>query len=73
MAAFRNERTFLYFAAFRKHIGIYPPVTDDLDLIQETEALRGSKGNLSFPHTTLLPVPLIGKIAAALASQYSAK
>jgi uncharacterized protein YdhG (YjbR/CyaY superfamily) len=73
MPAFKkNERTFLYFAAFKNHIGIYPPVTDDRDLIRETEALRGPKGNLSFPHTTALPLPLIGKIAAALSSQYSA-
>lgn len=73
MPAFKKERTFLYFAAFKKHIGIYPPVTDDLDLIQETEVLRGPKGNLSFAHTTELPLSLIGKVAAALASQYSAK
>jgi uncharacterized protein YdhG (YjbR/CyaY superfamily) len=72
MPAFKIERTFLYFAAFKKHIGIYPPITDDLDLIRETEAFRGPKGNLSFPHTAALPLPLIGKIAAALASQYSA-
>jgi uncharacterized protein YdhG (YjbR/CyaY superfamily) len=72
MPAFNNGRTFFYFAAFKKHIGIYPPVTDDPDLIRETEAFRGPKGNLSFPHTTALPLPLIGRIAAALASQYSA-
>jgi uncharacterized protein YdhG (YjbR/CyaY superfamily) len=73
LPAFKKEKTFFYFAAFKKHIGIYPPVTEDLDLIKETEALRGPKGNLSFDHDTKLPLQLIGRIAKALASQYSAK
>jgi uncharacterized protein YdhG (YjbR/CyaY superfamily) len=73
MPAFKVERTFLYFAAFKKHIGIFPPVTDNRELIVETEALRGPKGNLSFSHNTKLPLSLIGRVAAALASQYRAK
>jgi uncharacterized protein YdhG (YjbR/CyaY superfamily) len=73
MPAFKTERTFFYFAAFKKHIGIYPPITDDLELIAETEALRGPKGNLSFSHAVELPLPLIGRVAAALALQYSTK
>jgi len=71
MPAFKKGRTFLYFAAFKKHIGIYPPVTNDLELIDETQPFRGPKGNLSFSHSKDLPLPLIGKIAAALESQYS--
>jgi hypothetical protein len=47
LPAFRKDKTFFYFAAFRKHIGIYPPVTEDADLIRETALLRGPKGNLS--------------------------
>lgn len=73
LPAFKKERTFFYFAAFKKHIGIYPPVTHDLALVSETEALRGPKGNLSFPHNTELPLPLIGRVAKALASQYDAR
>jgi uncharacterized protein YdhG (YjbR/CyaY superfamily) len=73
MPAFKVERTFLYFAAFKKHIGIFPPITDDRELIVETAALRGPKGNLSFSHNTELPLSLIGRVAAALASQYRAK
>jgi len=70
LPAYKKKRTFFYFAAFKKHIGIYPPVTEDLELIKETAALRGPKGNLSFPHNTALPLPLIGRIAKALAVQY---
>ena len=70
MPAFQLDRTFFYFAAFKKHIGIYPPVTHDQALIQEAGAFRGPKGNLSFPHDQPLPVTLIGRIAVALAAQY---
>jgi uncharacterized protein YdhG (YjbR/CyaY superfamily) len=35
MPAFRAKRVFFYFAAFKKHIGIYPPVTEDAALIKE--------------------------------------
>lgn len=73
LPAFKKGKTFIYFAAFKKHIGIYPPVTDDLELIRETEALRGPRGNLSFRHDIELPLDLIGRVAKALASQYSAR
>ena len=70
LPAFRKDKTFFYFAAFRKHIGIYPPVTEDAELIRETSLLRGPKGNLSFRHDTELPIELIGRVAKALAAQY---
>jgi uncharacterized protein YdhG (YjbR/CyaY superfamily) len=73
MPAFSKGRNFIYFAAFKKHIGIYPPVTNDLQLIEETKPIRGPKGNLSFAHNVALPLPLIGRVAAALASQYAEK
>ena len=69
LPAFKKENMFFYFAAFKKHIGIYPPVTEDAELIKETEALRGPKGNLSLSHDAELPLQLIGRVAKALASQ----
>ena len=60
LPAFKKDKTFFYFAAFKKHIGIYPPVTEDLELVKETEAFRGPKGNLSFSHDSELPLQLIG-------------
>ena len=71
MPAFQLERTFFYFAAFRRHIGIYPPVTHDQALIRETAALSGPKGNLPFPHTEEMPLALIEWIAAALVTEYN--
>ena len=29
MPAFQLDRAFIYFAAFKKHIGIYPPITNN--------------------------------------------
>jgi uncharacterized protein YdhG (YjbR/CyaY superfamily) len=71
MPAFRQRRAFFYFAAFKKHIGVYPPVTDDAALMTETARYRGPKGNLSFPLNEELPLELIGRVAAALAAQYA--
>ena len=72
MPAFKQKRVFFYFAAFKKHIGIYPPVTEDEALILETARYRGPKGNLSFPHDEPLPLELIGRVAVALSAQYAA-
>jgi len=73
MPAFKLTRTFFYFAAFKKHIGIYPPVTDDLQLIRELAPFRNEKGNLAFPYDQDLPLVLIGRVAVALATQYGKK
>ena len=73
MPAFKAQRTFMYFAGFKRHIGIYPPVTHDKALVSETARFRGPKGNLSFPLNEPLPLDLIGRVAAALFTQYSSK
>src|SRR4051812_7156050 len=66
MPAFRGERVFFYFAAFKQHIGIYPPVRKDARLIKRLAPYRGAKGNLSFPLGEPLPIDLIGRVARAL-------
>lgn len=73
MPAFRQQRMFFYFAAFKKHIGIYPPLTSDEGLIAETAPYRGPKGNLAFPYDRELPLELIGRVAEALARQYASR
>lgn len=71
MPALRKGRVFFYFAAFKKHIGIYPPVTEPAALVEELAPWRGPKGNLSFPLGQPLPLDLIGRVAEALAAQYA--
>ncbi len=70
MPAFRDKRVFFYFAAFKKHIGIYPPVKRDLALIAELAPYRGERGNLSFSLNEPLPLDLIGSVALALHREY---
>nr|MBL8412665.1 hypothetical protein [Dechloromonas sp.] len=68
MPAFRRKRIFFYFAAFRKHIGIYPPVSQDAELIAKLAPFRGPKGNLSFLLDRPLPLDLIGRVGGGFAA-----
>lgn len=73
MPAFRLGRIFIYFAGFKKHIGIYPPVQGDAPLTTELLPFRGEKGNLRFPLDRPMPYELIGRVADALAQQSSTR
>jgi uncharacterized protein YdhG (YjbR/CyaY superfamily) len=73
MPAFRLKKMFLYFAGFKQHIGIYPPLRQDADLIRELEPYRGPKGNLSFPLTRPLPKVLVKRVVIALAAEHGGK
>ncbi len=70
LPAFKLRRTFIYFAAFKKHIGIYPPVKIDKTLTKALLPYAGEKGNLKFPLDQPIPYDLIGRVAIALAKQY---
>ena len=61
------------FAAFKKHIGIYPPLQNDRVLMNELPPYRGEKGNLKFPLNEPLPYELIERVVVALAQQYKEK
>jgi len=70
MPAFRLGKVFLYFASFKDHIGIYPPLRADADLIRELGPFRGPKGNLSFPLSRPLPKALVKRVVIALAAEH---
>jgi len=55
MPAFKLKRIFFYFAAFKKHVGIYPPVTSDKRLKKELLPFSNDKGNLKFPLDAPIP------------------
>jgi uncharacterized protein YdhG (YjbR/CyaY superfamily) len=69
--AFSLGRNFIYFAAFKYHIGIYPPIKKDKALIKALALYRGPKGNLQFPLNEPMPYKLIEKVAMALAREYA--
>lgn len=70
MPALRRPKVFLYFAAFRKHIGIFPPVKGSAALQKRLARYRGPKGNLQFPLDEPMPYPLIVQVAKALAKAH---
>jgi uncharacterized protein YdhG (YjbR/CyaY superfamily) len=70
--AFKQDRVFIYCAAFKQHIGIYPPVQSDARLQAALKPYANAKGNLRFPYDEPLPVALIARVAKALAKQYKA-
>lgn len=69
--AFKSGRVFMYCAAFKRHIGIYPPVKGDAKLVRELRPYANAKGNLSFQLDAPMPMPLIARVASALARQYA--
>lgn len=64
-------KVFFYCAAFKRHIGVYPPVTGDAALVEALAPWRNEKGNLAFALNQPMPFALIERVALALAAQYS--
>ena len=62
-AVFRHG-VVVYYAAFRKHIGLYPPVSDPV-VKAKVAAYAGPKGNLQFPLRDAMPLALIAEVAKA--------
>lgn len=62
--AFACHGDLVYFGAFKKHIGLYPPIRD-AKLKKEASAYAGPKGNLQFPLDEPIPYGLIGRIVKA--------
>lgn len=62
MPAFALKGNLVYFAAFKKHIGLFPPITGDEKLRREAAVYAGPKGNLRFPLAEPIPYALITKI-----------
>jgi uncharacterized protein YdhG (YjbR/CyaY superfamily) len=54
----------VHFAAFKRHIGLFPPVRDP-ELVEATLEYRGEKGNLRFPLDRPMPLELIGRVVRA--------
>ena len=59
---FTLEGKLVHFAAFKNHIGFYPPVRGDEKLMKEIAIFAGEKGNLRFPLDKRIPYALIRKI-----------
>ena len=73
MPAFRQHGILVYFAAFRNHIGLYPPVRGDARLEKALAQYAGEKGNLRFPLDRPIPYALIARIVKLRVRQDSEK
>jgi len=73
MPAFKWHGVLIYFAAFQKHIGLYPPVRGDAALEKAVSRYAGPKGNLQFPLVEPIPYALIERIVKFRAKQHGAK
>ena len=60
--AYRQAGMLVYFAAFKQHLGFYPPVKGDAQLMQDIAPYAGDKGNLRFPYSQPMPLDLIERI-----------
>jgi uncharacterized protein YdhG (YjbR/CyaY superfamily) len=63
MPTFTQNGVLIHFAAFKQHIGLYPPVKGDARLEKAVACYAGEKGNLRFPLAQPIPYDLIARIA----------
>jgi uncharacterized protein YdhG (YjbR/CyaY superfamily) len=62
MPAFKQHGILVCFAAWKKHIGLYPPISGDDALEKAVAQYAGPKGNLQFPLEEPIPFKLIERI-----------
>jgi uncharacterized protein YdhG (YjbR/CyaY superfamily) len=63
MPAYKLNGMIMYFAAFKQHIGVFPPVRGAVALVKAVKPFVGPKGNLRFPVAKPMPYSLIARIA----------
>ncbi|MBI3519011.1 MAG: DUF1801 domain-containing protein [Bacteroidetes bacterium] len=62
MPAFKYHGALVYFAAFKKHIGLYALPSGHKAFEKELSVYKQGKGSVQFPHDKPLPIALIKKI-----------
>src|SRR3984957_3657593 len=70
---FKLNGVLVHFAAFKKHIGFYPPVRGDAKLQKAISPYAGEKGNLQFPLDQPIPYDLIERIVKLRVKQSLSK
>lgn len=63
MPTFWKGRNIIHFAAFKKHIGLYPGDEATAAFADRLTDYDTSKGTIRFPHNKELPLELIAEIA----------
>jgi uncharacterized protein YdhG (YjbR/CyaY superfamily) len=73
MPAFKQNGILVFFAAWKEHIGLYPPISGDPALEKAVARYAGPKGNLQFPLDEPIPYDLIERIVKLRVKQNEAK
>lgn len=67
--AFKLDGALVYFAAFKQHVGFYPPVHGDAKLEKAVARYANDKGNLRFPLAEPIPWDLVERIVTLRVQQ----
>ena len=73
MPAFKQYGILVYFAAWKQHVGMYPPISGDKALEKAVARYAGPKGNLQFPLDEPMPIDVIERIVRLRVKQDLAK
>lgn len=73
MPCFWHFGALIYFAGFKGHIGIYPPIKGNKELIEKLGPFMNEKGNLKFLYSNPIPYELIGQYIRTRASENIAR
>ncbi len=73
MPTFTLKGNLVYFAAFKNHIGFYPPTAGSKALSKELSVYEGPKRSLRFPLDEPIPYDLISKIVKVRVKENIAK
>lgn len=73
MPTFMQQGVLVHFAAFRNHIGFFPPVSGGARIERAISPYAGDKGNLRFPLDQPIPYDLIERIVKLRVKQNLAK
>jgi uncharacterized protein YdhG (YjbR/CyaY superfamily) len=73
MPTLMQNGVLVHFAAFKNHIGLYPPIRGDVSLEEAIAPYVGEKGNLRFPLDQPIPYDLIERIVKFKVAQNASK
>ena len=73
MPAFRQHGILVYFAGWKEHVGLYPPISGNTYIEKAVSRYAGPKGNLQFRLDEPVPLNLIERIVKLRVKQDAAK
>lgn len=65
-----DDKNLIHFAAFAKHVAVYPAPRGAPELAEELAAYGGGKGTLQMPLDRPLPLDLVRRIARHLLAEH---